>query len=104
MYFQFPLVFLFNQTKSSFLHIEKDIINIRCWYCSKSIVICVTCAYDIVLHILKPYLRFSIPWVGLQYVIMEFPDYIHLLLLFDSSKCMKIIAFRWKIIADPIYY
>ena len=47
------------QKKLYLFHIEKDIINIRCSYSIISIVICVTCVYDILVYqILKLYLRF----------------------------------------------
>ena len=51
IFMEFLLIHL--QTKFYFFHIENDIINIRCWYCSVSIVIFIACVYDIVYQILK---------------------------------------------------
>ena len=50
---------LFNLTSHKqffFFHIEKDIIRFRCWQYKASIY--VTCVYDIVYKILKPYTRY----------------------------------------------
>ena len=63
MHFKLPWVFLFNhpQNKSYFFHIEKDTIKFRnrqqCNF-KDSIVIYVTCVYDIVYLILKSNIRY----------------------------------------------
>ena len=65
------------QKKSCFiLTVKYIIINLRCWYSSVSIVICVKCVYDIV------YIKWSV-----VYLISD--------LLFDNSESNSFIAVRW---------